>query len=225
MGSGASRDNFALVEYEGPPLENVPRRRESFNWVGGENDRKSPRPGERSSPRSPRRTSITPRGDTGVVRGSDDFKLDGKDISIFGKESSNVLGVGYISRVRLAKSIKTGRFCVVKQMAKLDILRKQALSQIVSEKRLLAKLSTSRNRSPFIVELWGSFQDELNVYLVYEYLAGGELFRLLRIQGAFCNTMCKFYAAELLLALDHLHRNDVLHRDVKPENILVTPSG
>lgn len=89
-----------------------------------------------------------------------------------------------------------------------------------SERAMLARV-----RHPFVINLWGTFQDSLNLYMIMDFVAGGELFSLLRKSQRFPNPVAKFYAAEVALALDYLHSNDIIYRDLKPENILINADG
>jgi serine/threonine protein kinase len=66
-----------------------------------------------------------------------------------------------------------------------------------------------------------TFQDERNLYLLLEYVQGGELFSHLRRAGRFSADVARFYAANLILALEYLHSVDIIYRDLKPENILI----
>ena len=79
--------------------------------------------------------------------------------------------------------------------------------------------------SPFIVGLKFSFQTPTDLYLVTDYMSGGELFWHLQKEGRFNEGRAKFYIAELILALQHLHRHDIVYRDLKPENILLDANG
>ncbi len=65
-----------------------------------------------------------------------------------------------------------------------------------------------------------TFQDVRNVYLLEEYVIGGEMFSHLRRAGRFSNDMTKFYAAEITLAISYLHSKDIIYRDLKPENLV-----
>lgn len=67
--------------------------------------------------------------------------------------------------------------------------------------------------------------DERIVYLMIEYVAGGELFNYLRTNGQFEEVHVRMYIAELVLALEYLHGRNIIHRDIKPENILVDDAG
>src|SRR5690606_35559926 len=79
--------------------------------------------------------------------------------------------------------------------------------------------------NPFIVPFVGSFQDDTNLYLLMEFLVGGELYTLLRLNGKLTVNMARFYAAEILMALTALHDRRICYRDLKPENILLDALG
>jgi serine/threonine protein kinase len=70
-----------------------------------------------------------------------------------------------------------------------------------------------------------TFQDDRNLYMLLEYVIGGELFSHLRKAGRFTNDMTRFYAAEIVLAIEYLHSRDIIYRDLKPENLLLDSSG
>jgi len=89
-----------------------------------------------------------------------------------------------------------------------------------NEQRMLQSV-----QHPFIINLWGVFQDAGNLYMVMDFVPGGELFTLLRRSNRFPDPVAKFYAAEVALALNHLHSEDIVYRDLKPENILLNSDG
>ena len=70
-----------------------------------------------------------------------------------------------------------------------------------------------------------TFQDDRNLYMLLEYVIGGELFSHLRKAGRFTNDMTRFYAAEIVLAIEYLHSKDIIYRDLKPENLLLDSRG
>ena len=78
---------------------------------------------------------------------------------------------------------------------------------------------------PFIMKLQFAFQDSHHLYLIMEFVNGGELFYHLKKDKKFTEARAKFYAAEIILALEYLHDNGVIYRDVKPENILIDSEG
>ncbi len=79
--------------------------------------------------------------------------------------------------------------------------------------------------SDFCVKLYYCLQSDNNIFLVMEYLIGGDLKSLLSIYTFFDEAMAKFYVAEIALALSYLHQHSIIHRDLKPDNVLVTASG
>ena len=79
--------------------------------------------------------------------------------------------------------------------------------------------------SPFVVDLMFSFQSERNLFLVMEFLPGGDLFSLLQNLGALAEEPARFYIAEILHAINYLHDHGILHRDLKPDNVLIGKDG
>ena len=108
----------------------------------------------------------------------------------------------------------------IKVMKKSEVVKKNMVSQVIAERNALAL-----TRSPFCVNLFYCLQSTNNVYLVMEYLIGGDLKSLLGHCGYFDEHTSKFYAGEIALALDYLHKRDITHRDLKPDNILLTAKG
>jgi serine/threonine protein kinase len=90
----------------------------------------------------------------------------------------------------------------------------------ISEKNVLKRIS-----HPFIVSLKYSFQTADKLYLVLDYLCGGELFTHLSSVDHFTEDRTRFYAAQIVLALGHLHENGVIYRDLKPENLMLDMDG
>ncbi|TNM96482.1 hypothetical protein fugu_016143 [Takifugu bimaculatus] len=81
------------------------------------------------------------------------------------------------------------------------------------------------SKSPFVVHLFYSLQTATKIYLVMEYLIGGDVKSLLHIYGYFDLDMSVKYIAEVALALDYLHRHGIIHRDLKPDNMLISDEG
>ncbi len=90
----------------------------------------------------------------------------------------------------------------------------------LAERDVLAKV-----QSPFIVNLKYTFQSRDSLYFIMEFLNGGELFYHLRNERTFKEDKAAFYAAEIVLALETLHSNGIVYRDLKPENVLIARDG
>lgn len=105
-------------------------------------------------------------------------------------------------------------------MRKSDIVRLKQTEHVNSERRILAKI-----RHPFLVKLYATYQDSLNIYMLLSYVPGGELFSHLRRAGRFSADVSRFYLASIVLAIEYLHSQDIIHRDLKPENILLDRTG
>ncbi|XP_068091789.1 serine/threonine-protein kinase greatwall isoform X2 [Hyperolius riggenbachi] len=100
------------------------------------------------------------------------------------------------------------------------MINKNMVHQIQAERDALAL-----SKSPFIVHLYYSLQSANNIYLVMEYLIGGDVKSLLHIYGYFDEDMAVKYISEVALALDYLHRHNIIHRDLKPDNMLISNEG
>ncbi|OAD04497.1 protein kinase A catalytic subunit, partial [Mucor lusitanicus CBS 277.49] len=129
-------------------------------------------------------------------------------------------GTGTFGRVWLTKQKKTKKYYAIKVLKKADIVKLKQVEHINSERLVLSEINF-----PFIVQLYCTFQDCENLFMLQEYVIGGELFRHLRKSGRFSNDTARFYAAEIVLALEYLHSKDIIYRDLKPENILLDHRG
>ncbi|RNF00232.1 protein kinase A, partial [Trypanosoma rangeli] len=135
-------------------------------------------------------------------------------------ELGATLGTGSFGRVRLGKLKGTNNYYAVKCLKKREIIKMKQVQHLSQEKQILMELS-----HPFIVNMLCSFQDERCVYLVLEFVIGGEVFTHLRSAGRFPNDVAKFYHAELVLAFEYIHGKDIIYRDLKPENLLLDSKG
>nr|XP_022900120.1 serine/threonine-protein kinase greatwall [Onthophagus taurus] len=108
----------------------------------------------------------------------------------------------------------------IKVMKKTEMINKNMVSQVLNERNALAL-----TKSPFCVQLYYSLQTDTSVYLVMEYMVGGDLKSLLSVYGFFDETMAAFYVAEVCLALQYLHKHNIIHRDIKPDNMLLSKEG
>lgn len=83
----------------------------------------------------------------------------------------------------------------------------------------------SKINHPFIVKMHRAFQSDSKLYFVLDFLNGGELHFHMKKEGRFTENKTRFYASEVILAVEHLHKNGIIYRDLKPENILVNQDG
>ncbi|CAN0902232.1 Probable serine/threonine protein kinase IREH1 [Linum grandiflorum] len=127
---------------------------------------------------------------------------------------------GAFGRVFLAKKRTTGDLFAIKVLKKADMIRKNAVESILAERDILISV-----RNPFVVRFFYSFTCRDNLYLVMEYLNGGDLYSLLRNMGCLDEDVARVYIAEVVLALEYLHSLRVVHRDLKPDNLLIAHDG
>ncbi|XP_016107191.1 serine/threonine-protein kinase greatwall [Sinocyclocheilus grahami] len=127
---------------------------------------------------------------------------------------------GAFGKVYLARKKCNSKLYAVKVVKKADMVDKNMTDQMKAERDALAL-----SKSPFIVHLFYSLQTTTKVYLVMEYLIGGDVKSLLHIYGYFDEDMSLKYISEVALALDYLHRHSIIHRDLKPDNMLISNEG
>ncbi|CAK7216157.1 Serine/threonine-protein kinase [Sporothrix curviconia] len=138
-------------------------------------------------------------------------------------EILRLIGKGTFGQVYQVRKKDTRRIYAMKVLSKKKIVQKKEVAHTVGERNILVRTATSD--SPFIVGLKFSFQTPSDLYLVTDYMSGGELFWHLQKEGRFEEGRAKFYIAELILAIEHLHNNNIVYRDLKPENILLDANG
>ena len=109
----------------------------------------------------------------------------------------------------------------MKIMHKEKIKKQNRVKQVMVERNLLLKI----DRHPFIVRIEDAFQTQHYLHLVLEFCPGGELFFHLLKKRRFSETNARLIIAEIILALEHLHSQDIVYRDLKPENVLVDLDG
>ncbi|QRW06533.1 Serine/threonine-protein kinase [Ceratobasidium sp. AG-Ba] len=133
-----------------------------------------------------------------------------------------VLGKGNFGKVMLAEEKKTNGLYAIKVLKKEFVIDHDEVESTRSEKRVF--LAAARERHPFLLGLHSCFQTETRIYFVMEYVSGGDL--MLHIQRKqFSLRQAKFYACEVLLALEYFHAQGIIYRDLKLDNILLTLDG
>ncbi|KAI3634442.1 hypothetical protein MIR68_008046 [Amoeboaphelidium protococcarum] len=127
---------------------------------------------------------------------------------------------GAFGSVYLAKKRTTGEYYAIKVLRKADMIAKNQVMNVKAEKMILSRID-----SPYVVKLFYSFQSRDNLYLVMEYLNGGDCSALVKAMGALDEEWAKRYVSEVVQALEYLHQRNIIHRDLKPENLLIDQNG
>ena len=141
-------------------------------------------------------------------------------ISIFDFEPLKIIGQGAFDEVRVCRYIPTGDIIAIKKMKKEEMHKKNQVLHVRAERDVL-----SQAKNPWIVDLKFSFQDNKYLYLGMEFLPGGDLMSLLMVRDILPELDAKFYAAELVLAIESVHKLNCIHRDLKPDNVLIGKDG
>ena len=135
-------------------------------------------------------------------------------------ESLKVIGRGAFGEVWLVQKKDMGHVYAMKILRKADMVEKEQLGHIRAERDILVEAE-----SLWVVKMFYSFQDKLNLYLIMEFLPGGDMMTLLIKKDTLREGETQFYVAETMLALDSIHQLGFIHRDVKPDNLLLDPKG
>ncbi|GMK55161.1 hypothetical protein CspeluHIS016_0202170 [Cutaneotrichosporon spelunceum] len=131
-----------------------------------------------------------------------------------------IIGKGAFGEVRLVQKADTGKIYAMKSLRKNEMFKKDQLAHVRAERDVLAE-----SNSPWVVQLYYSFQDFSNLYLIMEFLPGGDLMTMLIKYDTFSEDVTKFYMAECILAIEAVHNLGFIHRDIKPDNILIDSMG
>ncbi|KAL1143169.1 hypothetical protein V6Z11_A11G144200 [Gossypium hirsutum] len=140
--------------------------------------------------------------------GVDDFEL------------LTMIGKGAFGEVRVCREQTTGQVYAMKKLKKSEMLRSGQVEHVKAERNLLAEVDSN-----CIVKLYCSFQDEDYLYLIMEYLPGGDMMTLLMRKDILTEDEARFYVAETVLAIESIHKHNYIHRDIKPDNLLLDRHG
>ncbi|CAN6547757.1 unnamed protein product [Malus baccata var. baccata] len=135
-------------------------------------------------------------------------------------EPLTMIGKGAFGEVRICREKATGHVYAMKKLKKSEMLRRGQVEHVKAERNLLAEVESN-----CIVKLYCSFQDEEYLYLIMEYLPGGDMMTLLMRKDTLTEDEARFYIGETILAIESIHKHNYIHRDIKPDNLLLDRNG
>ncbi|XP_044766975.1 serine/threonine-protein kinase tricornered isoform X3 [Coccinella septempunctata] len=135
-------------------------------------------------------------------------------------EPLKVIGRGAFGEVRLVQKKDTGHVYAMKILRKADMLEKEQVAHVRAERDVLVEADHQ-----WVVKMYYSFQDPINLYLIMEFLPGGDMMTLLMKKDTLSEECTQFYIAETALAIDSIHKLGFIHRDIKPDNLLLDAKG
>ncbi|KAF2131558.1 kinase-like protein [Dothidotthia symphoricarpi CBS 119687] len=131
-----------------------------------------------------------------------------------------IIGKGAFGEVKLVQRRNDGKIYALKSLVKQEMFKKDQLAHVRSERDILAE-----SDSPWVVKLHTTFQDNTFLYMLMEFLPGGDLMTMLIKYEIFTEDITRFYMAEIVLAIEAVHKLGFIHRDIKPDNILLDRGG
>ncbi len=148
------------------------------------------------------------------------ISTDGSKVNENSFELLKNLGKGYFGKVFLVEKKDSKELYALKVISKLDIIKRNFFENLRSEKQIMQKI-----HNPFVVNLEYCFASPSYVFFAMKFKQGGELYYHLRKNTRFTEEVAKFYACQILEGLSYLHANNIIYRDMKPENILLDEKG
>jgi protein kinase X len=143
-----------------------------------------------------------------------------KKIALEDYSIKQTVGTGSFGRVKLVLHNKENKYYAMKILKKVEIIKLKQVDHILSEVSILNLID-----HPFLVRMTGITQNERYLYIVLEYVQGGELFTYLRTVQSLRNEDAIFYSAQVILMFEYLHSKNIVYRDLKPENLLIDAQG
>ncbi|VDK86800.1 unnamed protein product [Onchocerca ochengi] len=155
-----------------------------------------------------------------MAKETDFLRLKRTRLTVADFTSLKVIGRGAFGEVRLVQKIDTGHVYAMKILRKTEMLEKEQTAHVRAERDILSEADCE-----WVVKMYFSFQDPLNLYLVMEFLPGGDMMTLLIKKDTLSEDTTKFYIAEAALAIQAIHNLNFIHRDIKPDNLLLDAKG
>ena len=163
---------------------------------------------------------LSPKGYEGKEKDAFQAKEFKSKVTLNDFQVIKMLGKGAFGKVLLVYNEELKKYFAMKTLKKANIKKYQQTKHTKEERKILEKIDY-----PFISKLYYAFQNDKKLYMITEYMPGGEMFYHLHNNDHFSENKTRFYIAEIVLAIEHLHKNNILYRDLKPENILLDELG
>lgn len=155
-----------------------------------------------------------------AIKETEFLRLKRSRLGVDDFESLKVIGRGAFGEVRLVQKKDTGHVYAMKILRKADMLEKDQIAHVRAERDILVEADHT-----WVVKMFYSFQDAEYLYLVMEFLPGGDVMTLLMKKDTLTEEQTQFYVAETILAIDSIHKLSFIHRDIKPDNLLLDAKG
>jgi serine/threonine-protein kinase RIM15 len=139
-----------------------------------------------------------------------------KDYEILKPISKGAFGSVYLARRKV-----TGDYFAIKMLKKSDMIAKNQVTNVKAERAIMM----AQSESPYVARLYSSFQSNNNLYLVMEYLPGGDCATLIKMLGNLPDEWAQRYIAQVIAGVEDLHKKGIVHHDLKPDNLLIDSSG
>lgn len=140
-------------------------------------------------------------------------------------ESLKIIGRGAFGEVHLVRMKGTEKVYAMKKLKKTKMIEKDQVAHVRAERNALADAESAYDDNPWITRLYYSFQDAHYLYLIMEFVPGGDMMTHLIKMDTFSEDVTRFYIGETIIAINSIHELNYIHRDIKPDNLLLDKNG